>query len=101
MRTYLRAVCIVAEAARASIHLKARGCSRPVAGALLVVVCLVGCAPPPPAPLAGPDPANPNAGTPRTEYRSTVGPYTSLRPTAPAPPGDGAEKTPSAPKASP
>jgi hypothetical protein len=56
----------------------------PLSRALAIVLGLVGCAPPPPAPLAGRDPANPNSGAPRTEYRSGVGPYTSLRPTAPA-----------------
>jgi len=45
---------------------------------------LAACAPPPPAPVVGPDPADPNSGTPRVRYRSTVGPYTSQRPAAPA-----------------
>ena len=45
---------------------------------------LAACAPPPAAPVVGADPADPNSGTPRVGYRSTVGPYTSQRPVAPA-----------------
>jgi hypothetical protein len=73
---------MAARAACATPHLKR--CSR----ALAIVLGLIGCAPPPPAPLAGRDPANPNSDAPRTEYRSGVGPYTSLRPTAPAAAGE-------------
>jgi len=36
------------------------------------------------APLAGADPADPNARVAAVGYRSTVAPYTSLRPTAPS-----------------
>ncbi len=35
-------------------------------------------------PLAGPDPADPGAKVARVGYRSTIAPYTSLRPTAPS-----------------
>ena len=35
-------------------------------------------------PLAGVDPADPNARVAAVGYRSTVAPYTSLRPTAPS-----------------
>jgi hypothetical protein len=43
------------------------------------------CAPPPPAPLAGPDPANPYMRVPAVAYRSAVGPYESRRPVEPQP----------------
>jgi hypothetical protein len=56
---------------------------RAAAGAA-VAFLLTGCAPPPPAPVVGPDPADPNSGTPGVGYRSTIGPYTSQRPVAPA-----------------
>ncbi len=42
-----------------------------------------GCAVP--LALNGQDPADPSAKVARVGYRSTVGPYTSLRPTAPSP----------------
>ena len=43
---------------------------------------LAGCAQPA-MPLAGADPADPTAKVAAVGYRSTVAPYTSLRPTAP------------------
>ena len=50
-----------------------------------VILLLAGCADAPPYPLAGPDPSDPGARTPRVGYRSTIGPYTSRRPVAPGP----------------
>ena len=47
-------------------------------------VALGGCLPTT-APLAGLDPADPSARVAGVDYRSTVAPYTSLRPTAPSP----------------
>jgi hypothetical protein len=54
--------------------------------ATLVLLALVGhgCSAPP-APVAGPDPADPHARVPPSAYRSTIGPYTSQRPVEPAP----------------
>lgn len=43
---------------------------------------LAGCTPPAYL-LAGADPADPSTPVAAVGYRSTVGPYTSLRPTAP------------------
>ena len=43
------------------------------------------CTPPPPAPMAGPDPANPHMRVPAVAYRSVVGPYESRRPVEPQP----------------
>jgi hypothetical protein len=37
------------------------------------------------APLAGADPADPGAGVAGVGYRSTIAPYTGLRPTTPSP----------------
>jgi hypothetical protein len=45
---------------------------------------LYGCMPAS-APLAGADPAAPAAKVARVGYRSTIAPYTSLRPAPPAP----------------
>jgi hypothetical protein len=101
MWTRMRADCIAAEAACVQACLSSFGLSRLGASTVLVLWCLVGCAPPPPAPLAGADPADPNSSGPTTGYRSAVGPYTPLRPTAPSPPGEGTDKTTPAPKASP
>jgi hypothetical protein len=49
------------------------------AGALTLGGCL-----PTTAPLVGADPADPSARVAGTAYRSTVAPYTSLRPVAPS-----------------
>jgi hypothetical protein len=43
------------------------------------------CTPPPPVPLAGPDPADPRTRVPGVAYRSAVGPYESRRPVEPQP----------------
>ena len=50
------------------------------AAALAVTSCM-----PMTAPLAGADPADPGAKVASTNYRSTIAPYTGLRPTTPAP----------------
>jgi len=42
-----------------------------------------GCAAPPPAPLAGPDPADPSLRVPPAAYRSVTGSYRSQRPAEP------------------
>jgi hypothetical protein len=52
-------------------------------GMVAAAVTLGGCAAPP-APLADADPANPGAKVAGVGYRSTVAPYSSLRPTMPA-----------------
>lgn len=49
----------------------------------LALLFLAGCATKP-SMSAGPDPSDPSARTPRAEYRSTLGRYTSQRPVAPA-----------------
>jgi hypothetical protein len=67
-------------------------CAAAAAGAALAFF-LTACSPPPPAPVVGPDPADPNSGTPGIGSRSTLGPYSSQRPAAPAlerAPNDGA-----------
>lgn len=50
--------------------------------AAIVAFAVAGCTAPA-VPLAGADPADPNAKVAGVGYRSTVGPYTSLRPTVP------------------
>ncbi len=45
---------------------------------------LAGCMPQT-VPLAGADPTDPSAKAARAGYRSTIAPYTSLRPSTPAP----------------
>lgn len=47
-------------------------------------LALSGCAPAT-VPLARTDPADPSAGVARVGYRSTIAPYSSLRPAATAP----------------
>lgn len=49
---------------------------------LILAFAPAGCMPG--APLAGADPADPAAKVASTSYRSTVAPYSSLRPRAPA-----------------
>ncbi len=49
-----------------------------------VVLVIAGCSPPPPVPLAGPDPADPQARVPGVAYRSAVGPYVGRRPVEPS-----------------
>jgi hypothetical protein len=58
-----------------------RFCS--LAGMTVTALTLAGCLPTT-VPLAGPDPADPGAKVAGVGYRSTVAPYTSLRPTAPS-----------------
>ena len=49
-----------------------------------MALALSGCMPATTS-VAGADPADPAAKAARVDYRSTVAPYTSLRPAAPAP----------------
>jgi len=56
---------------------------RSLAGMAVTALTLGGCMPTA-APLAGADPADPGAKVAGVGYRSTIAPYTSLRPTAPA-----------------
>ncbi len=51
-------------------------------GMAVTAFALVGCMPTT-VPLAGADPADPGAKVAGAGYRSTIAPYTSLRPTAP------------------
>ncbi|ABE65191.1 conserved hypothetical protein (plasmid) [Nitrobacter hamburgensis X14] len=53
------------------------------AGMVVAAITLGGCALPP-APLAGPDPADPGARVAGVGYRSSIAPYTSFRPAAPS-----------------
>ena len=80
--------------ARISVRSKAigqRGTAsfREALRALLLLACGVlatACSSaPPPAPLAGPDPADAKARVPAIAYRSTTGPYASQRPVEPKP----------------
>lgn len=50
----------------------------------VIALALSGCMPAV-APLTNADPADPAARVARVGYRSTIAPYTSLRPAAPAP----------------
>jgi hypothetical protein len=59
---------------------------------------IAACTPPPPAPLAGPDPANPAMRVPAVAYRSVVGPYQSRRPVEPQPWQDQNDRIAPAPK---
>jgi hypothetical protein len=52
-------------------------------GMAVMALALGGCMPTT-VPLAGADPADPGAKVPGVGYRSTISPYTSLRPTAPS-----------------
>jgi hypothetical protein len=56
----------------------------PIAAAVTAALLLSGCASATP-PLAGRDPADPAAKVAPVGYRSTLAPYTRLRPVAPAP----------------
>jgi hypothetical protein len=56
---------------------------RSLAGMAITAVTLGGCLPAT-VPLVGADPANPGAKVAGVGYRSTITPYTSLRPTAPS-----------------
>jgi hypothetical protein len=55
---------------------------RALTGMAIMAVTLGGCLPTA-VPLAGADPADPGAKVAGVGYRSTIAPYTSLRPTAP------------------
>jgi hypothetical protein len=55
---------------------------RNLAGFAAVALTLAACIPAT-VPLAGQDPADPTARVAGAHYRSTVAPYTSLRPSAP------------------
>ena len=55
-----------------------------LAGIVVAAILLAGCIPAP-SPLVGADPADPTAPVAGVGYRSTIAPYTSLRPTAPLP----------------
>ncbi len=55
---------------------------RTIAGMTATALTLGGCMQTA-VPLAGADPADPNARVAGVSYRSTVAPYSSLRPTAP------------------
>jgi hypothetical protein len=57
---------------------------RTIAGMTAAALTLGGCMPTT-VPLAGAAPADPNARVAGVGYRSTVAPYSSLRPTAPSP----------------
>ena len=54
-----------------------------VVGALTAATVTLGGCLPTTVPLAGPDPADPGTRVAGVGYRSTVAPYTKLRPTAP------------------
>jgi hypothetical protein len=56
---------------------------RTLAGLAVTSLALGGCLPTA-VPLAGADPADPNARVAGAGYRSTIAPYTSRRPTAPS-----------------
>ena len=56
---------------------------RTLAGMVVTALTLAGCLPMT-VPLAGAGPADPGAKVAGVGYRSTVAPYTSLRPTAPS-----------------
>jgi hypothetical protein len=56
---------------------------RTSAGVAVAALMLGGCMPKT-VPLAGAGPADPNARVAPVGYRSTIAPYNSLRPTAPA-----------------
>lgn len=60
------------------------GASAPRMTLLLTALLLAGCSAVPPAPVAGPSPADANAAAPRAAYRTIVGPYASQRPSDPS-----------------
>ncbi len=57
---------------------------RTLAGIAITALMLGGCLPTA-VPLAGADPADPGARVAGVGYRSTIAPYTRLRPAAPSP----------------
>lgn len=56
-----------------------------ISGAVLVLAIGVAGCTPATTRVAGADPADPAAGAAGVGYRSTIAPYTSLRPSTPAP----------------
>jgi hypothetical protein len=56
-----------------------------ICGAVLALALATAGCTPATTRLAGPDPADPARGSAGIGYRSTVAPYTSLRPSTPAP----------------
>ncbi len=70
---------------------------RTLAGMVATALTLGGCLPAT-APLVGADPADPGVKVAGVGYRSTVAPYTSLRPTAPGPWREQNERVAPAPK---
>jgi hypothetical protein len=80
MLAQLRAILA---AVRSVVVGKTLGVKLPVIASMAIVaVSLVGCIPTG-GTLVGPDPADPSARVAAVGYRSTVAPYTSLRPTTP------------------
>jgi len=71
--------------------------SRIVAGMTLAALTLSGCMPAT-VPLVGADPADPGAKVAGVGYRSTVAPYSSLRPAVPSSWGDQNDRVAPAPK---
>jgi hypothetical protein len=53
--------------------------------AIALALLASACAAVPTAPIAGPDPADPDARVAATGYRSTIEPYESRRPVEPVP----------------
>jgi hypothetical protein len=53
--------------------------------ALAAAAAVLSACMPASVPLAGKDPADPSAKVARLGYRSTIAPYTSMRPSTPAP----------------
>ena len=78
-------------AVRAAVHsvaekpffIRSRNLAGLAALALTLALTLVACMPAT-VPLAGHDPADPGAKVAGANYRSTVAPYSSLRPSAPS-----------------
>ena len=73
---------------------------RTIAGMAATALTLGGCMQTA-VPLAGADPADPNARVAGVGYRSTVAPYSSLRPTAPSPWREQNDRVAPAPKSGP
>jgi hypothetical protein len=71
--------------------------SRTFAGLTAAALALVGCMPAT-VPLVGADPADPGAKVAGVGYRSTVAPYSSLRPAAPSSWRDQNDRVAPAPK---